>query len=301
MLEQFGRAICYSGYRKGQDPRTETYPSYEQVKQDLLILANDWDYIRLYDCSTHAKTVLEVIKHEGLALKVLLGADLGAEINNPNCPWGGVYPDHQLAENTSRNQKNIATLIAFANAYPETVQALSIGNEASVDWNDHMVSVDALVAYAKQVKAGAKQPVSFCENYVPWLGKLEPLVEVVDFICIHTYPAWEYKTLRDALAYTQQNYYAVADRYPHKKVVITEAGWTTRSNNRGIERWNASEEIQAEYIRQLLRWTGSEEILTFVFEAFDEPWKGSDDASEPEKHWGLYFEDRTPKLVITQR
>jgi len=35
-----------------------------------------------------------------------------------------------------------------------------------------------------------------------------------------------------------------------------------------------------------MAWTASEGILTFVFEAFDEPWKGSPDPLEPEKHWG---------------
>jgi len=80
--------------------------------------------------------------------------------------------------------------------------------------------------------------------------------------------------------------------------VITEAGWTTQSNGCGIEKWNASDALQAEYYQQLLNWTNSEKILTFVFEAFDEPWKGSDDPQEPEKHWGLFYVDRTPKLVL---
>jgi len=35
----------------------------------------------------------------------------------------------------------------------------------------------------------------------------------------------------------------------------------------------------------------------FFFEAFDEPWKGSKDPDEPEKHWGIYYENRTPKKV----
>ena len=41
-----------------------------------------------------------------------------------------------------------------------------------------------------------------------------------------------------------------------------------------------------------------ERILTFVFEAFDEPWKGSPDPLEPEKHWGLFYVDRSPKLAM---
>ena len=35
-----------------------------------------------------------------------------------------------------------------------------------------------------------------------------------------------------------------------------------------------------------------------LFEAFDEPWKGSPEPDEPEKHWGLYTVDRKPKAVL---
>ncbi|MBT8191580.1 MAG: glycosyl hydrolase, partial [Bacteroidia bacterium] len=80
--------------------------------------------------------------------------------------------------------------------------------------------------------------------------------------------------------------------------VITEAGWATNSNGRGIDPMNVSEEFQSSYIIDLLEWVDKEKILTFVFEAFDEPWKGSPEPLEPEKHWGLYKEDRTPKRVI---
>ena len=38
-----------------------------------------------------------------------------------------------------------------------------------------------------------------------------------------------------------------------------------------------------------------------MFEAFDEPWKGSPDPLEPEKHWGLFDVNRTPKLVMRDR
>ena len=52
------------------------------------------------------------------------------------------------------------------------------------------------------------------------------------------------------------------------------------------------------FYEQLLQWTNDEKILTFVFEAFDEPWKGSPDLLEPEKHWGLFNVERKPKLVM---
>jgi exo-beta-1,3-glucanase (GH17 family) len=133
---------------------------------------------------------------------------------------------------------------------------------------------------------------------VPWTEKLEPLAAALDFISLHTYPVWEYQNVDAALEYTKQNFYSVAHHYPDKPIVITEAGWTTSSNGRGIEPWNASQEFQAIYYQQLMDWTREAGILTFVFEAFDEPWKGSPDPLEPEKHWGLFTVDRLPKLVM---
>ena len=63
---------------------------------------------------------------------------------------------------------------------------------------------------------------------------------------------------------------------------------------------NVSEEHQSIYYNDLINWCEEEDILTFVFEAFDEPWKGSEEALEPEKHWGLFKVDRTPKLVMSE-
>jgi exo-beta-1,3-glucanase (GH17 family) len=294
-----GNAICYSGYREGQQPGG-ICPSYEEVKEDLLILSQNWKYLRLYDCDQHTDTILEVIKNEKLDFKVMLGAYIVAEMNNHGCPWGGTYSEEVLIENKAKNLYQINKLIDIANQYPEIICSLSAGNEACVDWTDHYVPVKSVINYVKMIKKGAKQPVTFCENYLPWLDKMKDLVAEVDFISIHTYPVWEYKNIHEALEYTKQNYYAVADMYPDKIVVITEAGWATNSNGRGIDAHNVSEELQSIYYNDLVNWCKEDNILTFVFEAFDEPWKGSSEILEPEKHWGLFYVDRTPKLVMQE-
>lgn len=293
-------AICYSGYRLGQNPQDGIFPSYDEVKQDLYILAQHWSLLRLYDCSHHAQLVLNVIRNEQLPLKVLLGADLGAEQSNPHCPWGAYYSETQLLANKRRNQQQIRQLIDYCKGFPELVFGVSIGNEASVDWTDHLVPVSSLVTYAKQLKQGVSHPITFCENYVPWVDKLHPLVDIIDFISIHTYPAWEYKNVQDAISYTHENYLSVRSVYPNKPIVVTEAGWTTRSNGRGIEIQQANEINQSAYYLDLMTWSKEHNVLTFTFEAFDEPWKGSGDDNEPEKHWGLFYVDRTPKPVMQQ-
>ncbi len=295
-----GNAICYSGYREGQSPLTGHFPTYAQVSEDLSILGENWKYLRLYDCSRHAEIVLDVIHKEGLDFKVMLGAEMRAEMSNPNCPWGGDYDDETLAANQRANSEEIDRMIGLAKRYADCVFSASVGNEASVEWTDHMVPVDKLIDYVRRTKQAIEQPVTFCENYVPWGYKLGALVAELDFISVHTYPVWEYLTVDAALDYTRDNYHSVARHYPDKPVVITEAGWTTSSNGRGIEPWNASQELQAIYYRQLIDWTREAGILTFVFEAFDEPWKGSPDPLEPEKHWGLFTVDRMPKLVMQE-
>ncbi len=98
-----GKGICYSGYRDGQCPESEIYPTYEQIKEDLLILQNQWSYLRLYDCSLHAETVLKVIDKEKLNFKVMLGAYIGAELNNFGCPWGTIFSKEELKRNTKNN------------------------------------------------------------------------------------------------------------------------------------------------------------------------------------------------------
>jgi exo-beta-1,3-glucanase (GH17 family) len=167
-----------------------------------------------------------------------------------------------------------------------------------VDWTDHYVPVERVIEYVRMIKDGASQPVTFCENYLPWHEKLKDLAEEVDFISIHTYPVWEYKNIHEAIDYTSQNYRSVAERYPHKPVVITEAGWATNSNGRGIDPVNVNEELQSIYYNDLVNWSEKEGVMVFVFEAFDEPWKGSPEPMEPEKHWGLFTVDRQPKKVM---
>jgi len=291
-------AICYSGFRDGQSPETGVFPTYDEIKEDLLILQENWQSIRLYDCDAHANTVLEVIEKEGFQMDVMLGAYIIAEQSNHECPWGGVYSDEQLQKNKIINKARILKLIELACKYPNIISSVSAGNEATVSWTDHLVPVDSLLDYVNQLKMQVKQPVTFCENYVPWLDKLKPVGEILDFISIHTYPVWEYKTVEDALEYTLENYHAVAHAYPDKQVVITEAGWATQSNGRGIPPHHVNEDLQAQYVQQLQEWAHQEGVLVYIFEAFDEKWKGSPDPQEPEKHWGLYFADRTPKSVM---
>lgn len=291
------RAISYSGYRSGQAPAIKD-PTYEEVKEDLLILAQHWNLIRLYGSGSHAETVLKVIRQEKLPMNVMLGIWLAAELNNPDCPWGKTYTSEELQQQRQANQQEVQRAIHLIKNYPEIITAINVGNEALVDWTDHLVPMSSMLEYVRQVKAELSIPVTVAENYVPWLNGLDELVELLDFITIHTYPIWEGKTIDEGLSYSKENYEAVARRHPNKIIAIGEAGWTTNSDNVQIPSSYANQVHQKRYFAEFSRWVEENQIVAFYFSAFDEDWKGGPNPAEPEKHWGLFTIDRKPKLAV---
>jgi exo-beta-1,3-glucanase (GH17 family) len=295
-------AIAYSGFREGQHPdrgNAAVNPSDAEILEDLEILvANGFHLIRLYDAGENSHAALKIIRQHELPIKVLLGMWLEAEFSNhEGCAWlDEPIPDEELVENTGRNVAEVQRGIELARQFDDIVVAVNVGNEALVDWNDHMVPLENVIAYVQQVKAAIDQPVTVADNYEWWIRDGAPLAAVLDFIGVHTYPAWEEKTIDEALAYTIENIDRVRAALPDKPIAILEAGWATTAIEFGDR---ASESNQARYYIELGEWAEATNISVFFFEAFDEPWKGNpDNLLGAEKHWGLFYVDRTPKEVL---
>lgn len=295
-------AIAYSGFREGQHPDRgdgANNPSREEILEDLqIMIEHGFGLIRMYDTGENTMTTLELIDEHDLPMKVLLGMWLRAEVSNhEGCPWlDEPIPEAELKANLVENALEIERGIEMSKRFEDIVVAINVGNEALVEWNDHMVPLDQVIAYVRQVQAAVSQPVTVADNYEWWIKDGAPLAEVVDFLGVHTYPAWEQKTIDEGLAYTIENIEGVHAALPDKPIAILEAGWATTANEFGDQ---ASEENQARHYAELNDWATSANVTVFFFEAFDEPWKG--DPNSPngaEKHWGVFFVDRTPKLVM---
>lgn len=302
LLAGTANAICYSGFRSGQHPdrgQGAVNPSEAEVLEDLQILAQaGFKLIRQYDCGENSELVLEVIKKNDLDIKVLQGIWLKAELSNHlSCAWlTQAIPQQELEANKIANQEEIARGIALANAYPEIVAAVNVGNEALVDWNDHKVATEDIIAYVKMVQSAIKQAVTVAENYEWWAAQGADLAAVVDFVSIHIYPVWEGKDINEGLSYSIENIQKVKTALPDATIVITEAGWPSIASEFG-ER--ANEAKQKQYYEELLAFANKHHITTFFFEAFDEDWKGNpNNPMGAEKHWGLFNIDRTPKKVF---
>ncbi|WP_084407347.1 hypothetical protein [Aestuariibacter salexigens] len=296
--------IAYSGFREGQHPdrgNGANNPTDEQILEDLNILIDHgFTLIRLYDAGQNSQDTLRIIAKHNLPIKVMQGIWLDAEVSNhEGCPWlDEPIPAPKLAANIIKNQQEVARAIDLANQYKDIIVAINVGNEALVDWNDHMVTLPAVIAYVRQVKQATSQPVTVADNYEWWIRDGAPLAKEVDFLGIHTYPVWESKPIDEGLSYTIQNIHDVRKALPNKPIAILEAGWATTATEFAEQ---ANQENQTRYYNELADWAASTNTTVLFFEAFDEPWKG--DPGNPngaEKHWGLFFVDRSPKQVAKQ-
>jgi exo-beta-1,3-glucanase (GH17 family) len=298
-------AVAYSGYRSGQHPdqgQGAKNPTDEQILEDLRILTRDLNFglIRLYDSGENSKNVLRLIREHKLPLRVMLGIWLAAEISNHrDCPWlDEPIPKEVLEENQGNNKREIKRGIELANEYSDIVTAVSVGNEALVSWTDHLVKLNRVISYVREVKDAIAQPVTVAENFAWWAERGEPLARELDFITVHSYAIWAGRDVDDALAFTAGNIEAVRKALPGSELIIGEVGWATTASEFGDR---ASEENQRRYFKEVTEWAAKLNVTLFWFEAFDEDWKGyPKNPNGAEKHFGLFTADRKPKLVMQE-
>jgi exo-beta-1,3-glucanase (GH17 family) len=138
-------AVAYSGFREGQHPDRgagAVNPDQDEILEDLRILVtHGFGLIRLYDSGENSSTTLQLIREHGLPIRVLLGIWLDAEFSNHlGCPWlDEPIPEDRLTANALRNAAELRRGIELARRFDDIVVAVNVGNEALVDWNDHMV------------------------------------------------------------------------------------------------------------------------------------------------------------------
>lgn len=297
---EWGRAVCYSGYREGQSPKTCTYPTYDQIVEDLKILDEmGFKYIRMYDPISYAETTCQVIRDLGLDMKMMLGPDLISEVNNPGCPWLKTnYSEEELKQRAERNDRNIDELIRIANENSDIINVVSVGNENTPEWGANNVPVERLIEFADRLREGTGKPVTFNEGAFEWVH-LKELAKHLDIISVHSYPLWYGNTVDEALKVNKDWYKKVKEMYPDKFVIFSEVGWATDcAVFTQMKEGEANEENQKKYYEEFWEWSDSEKIISYMFEAFDEPWKGGNKPNEAEKNWGMFTVDRKPKLMF---
>ena len=242
--------------------------------------------------------ISEIIDRCNFPIKVILGIWLDAEISNhKGCSWlTEPIPDSKLDKNASNNETEVRTAIELANKYKDIIVAVNVGNEALVSWNDHMMSEKRVIKFIRLVKENIEQPVTVAETHYWWRDFGTALAKELDFIGVHIYPLWEGEGIENGISFTIKGIDDVISALPNSKIAILEAGWASKADEFGERATIINQKL---YYNALKDWADINNITVFFFEAFDEPWKG--DANKPnaaEKNWGVYYENRTPKLVL---
>jgi exo-beta-1,3-glucanase (GH17 family) len=169
------------------------------------------------------------------------------------------------------------------------------------------MNVEDLIRYIRTVRNHTAVPVTTADDYNFW-NKIESkqVAEEIDFIVMHAYALWNGKILDNAIDWLEQTYHNIQRSHPDKTLVIGETGWATNYNpdKKGpgeqgtLIKGKVSVEAQGKYLIKHNQWVNKTKIPTFLFEAFDELWKGGGEnsaADEIEKHWGVFYENRTAK------
>jgi exo-beta-1,3-glucanase (GH17 family) len=293
-----GQGISYGPHRDGQRPGGPS-PTRAQLREDLELLRGRWDLLRLYASDGPSPEVLALIREERLPFKVLLGAWIAPE-SRPGTGGAAATP---LPGARDANRAQVEGAVRLANAYPDLVLGLVIGNETQVSWSAHRVDPGVLVGWLREARRGTALPVGTADDFGFWvLPESEPVAREVDLVVTHVYAMWNGQPLEGALAFTQERYRAVAARHPGLPVVLGEAGWATRKHSEGEQatliKAEPGEEPQRRFYDEFTAWVRRERIVSTWFEAFDENWKGGPHPDEVEKHWGLFRADRTPKRAV---
>ncbi len=264
-------SLSYAPYRAWQSPLDKTYPTAAQVAEDLQLVAQNARGIRTYSAIEGDYDIGALAQQAGLHV------------------WLGIW----LSSNGTDNAKEIAAGIAEANAHPDTITRVIVGNEVLLRRD---LSVEALISDLDYVRARVKQPIAYADVTDFW-RQFPQVAPHVDIVMIHFLPYWEDEPLGVDTAI--QNIKTTTDEFknlfPAKQISIGETGWPSRG------RWRQSAAPsrvnEAVFLRAFVSLADREGVDYNLIEAFDQNWKYADEGVAG-ANWGIWSADRVQKFPL---
>ena len=265
------QCASYTPFDKDQSPFDQPFvPRVERMDADLALLATRFECIRTYS-QTGLEALPELARKHGL--KIMSGA------------W--------VSPNPVDTAKEVEALIASANANPDVISAVIVGNETLLRKE---VTPARLVMLINQVKSQVKQPVTYADVWEFWLQHPE-IAPAVDFLTIHLLPYWEDDPagIDQAVNHVAQIRQVFGNKFAPKDILIGETGWPSEGRQR--ETALPSRVNEARFIRGFVTQAEQNGWKYNLIEAFDQPWKrGSEGAVGG--YWGLFDADRQDKGIL---
>ena len=258
--------FSFSPFRQGQSPQDDRYPSTAQMRQDLELLSTQTNNIRTYSVDGSLAEIPALA--EELGMRVTLGI------------W--ISPDK------ARNEREIAKAIELAKESRSVVRVI-VGNEALFRQETDR---EELIGYLDRVRAAVKVPVTTAEQWHIWKEHPE-LAKHVDLIAAHILPYWEFIPMEDSTQFVLDRAKELKQLFPKKPLLLAEVGWPSNGRTRGDA--EAGQADQAIYLRTLVNALNTKGYSYFVIEAFDQPWKATDEGAVG-AYWGVYNLNRQAKF-----
>ncbi|WP_324833033.1 glycosyltransferase [Pseudomonas saxonica] len=258
--------FSYSPFQQGQYPQKDQYPSDEEMRRDLEIMSKLTDNIRTYSVDGTLGDIPKLAEEFGL--RVTIGI------------W--ISPDKE------RNEREIQKAIELANNSRSVVRVV-VGNEALFRKE---ITPEELITLLDRVRAAVKVPVTTSEQWHIW-EKYPQLANHVDLIAAHILPYWEFIPMEEAGEFVLERARDLKKMFPKKPLLLSEVGWPSNGRMRGGA--DATQADQAIYLRTLVNTLNRRGYNYFVIEAFDQPWKASDEGSVG-AYWGVFNAARQQKF-----
>ena len=258
--------FSYSPFQQGQYPQKDQYPTDDEMRRDLEIISKLTDNIRTYSVDGTLGDIPKLAEEFGL--RVTIGI------------W--ISPDLE------RNEREIQKAIELANNSRSIVRVV-VGNEALFR---EEITPEDLIVLLDRVRAAVKVPVTTSEQWHIW-EKYPQLAKHVDLIAAHILPYWEFIPVDKAGEFVLDRARDLKKMFPKKPLLLSEVGWPSNGRMRGGA--DATPADQAIYLRTLVNTLNRRGYNYFVIEAFDQPWKASDEGSVG-AYWGVYNAARQQKF-----
>ncbi len=262
------RSVSFAPFRDGQSPLVKRYPSAAEIEEDMALLKGRVGGIRTYTSREGLEVVPEIARR--LGMEVTMSAWIGREADI--------------------NDLEVEALIRLANAYPDVIKRVIVGNEVLLRKEQ---KPEALATYIRRVRAAVQQPVSYADVWEFW--KRNPaLAAEVDFITIHILPYWENhpSAVEDLQSHVMAAYREIEAAFPGKKLLIGEAGWPSAGRSRGPAVPTLVN--KARFINGFRVLAAEQGVDYNLIEAFDQSWKAKLEGTVG-ANWGLFSTARVAK------
>lgn len=254
--------VSYAPFRGSQNPlEPGTHIDPKQIDEDLAQLKRLTNCVRTYSIDHGLDRIPEIAKRHGM--KVLHGL------------WLSSHPE--------LNRRQIDITIELANRFPETIEAVIVGNEVLL--RGEMSATD-LVRAIREVKAKVPVRVTYADVWEFWLRHRD-VAAAVDFITIHILPYWEDHPIpvSQAARHVSLIRQKVVDEFPGREIFLGEFGWPSAGRMR--EGALPSPVNAARILHEVVAQARREGYRINIIEAYDQPWKRKLEGTVG-GHWGLY-------------